>query len=130
MKFSLLIYGAPYAGESATTALHVARAVLARGHRIHRLFFYQDGVHNATSLAVAPQDESDLPRAWQTLVREHGVDAVVCIASALARGILDEGEAERYERGASNLLDGFQIGGLGLLVDAVLNSDRVLSFAP
>lgn len=130
MKFSLVIYGAPYSSESASTALNVARAVLAGGHEIYRLFFYQDGVHNATSLAVPPQDEVNIPRAWQELVQAHGIDAVVCVASALSRGILDQGEAERYERPAANLLEGFSIGGLGQLVDAALNSDRLLSFAP
>src|SRR5690606_13664392 len=106
MKFSLVIYGAPYASESAATALHFARAALAAGHGIQRLFFYQDGVHNASSLVVPPQDEADIPRAWQALIREHGIDAVVCVASALKRGILDAGEAERYDRAAGNLLEG------------------------
>lgn len=130
MKFSLVIYGAPYASESAVTALHFARAVLAGGHVIHRLFFYQDGVHNASALVVPPQDELNVPEAWQALVREHELDAVVCVASALKRGILDAGEAERYDKPASNLLEGFSIGGLGQLVEAALVSDRVVSFAP
>ena len=130
MKFSIVVYGAPYSSQSASSALNFTRAVLAGGHEVYRLFFYQDGVHNASSLAVPPQDETDIPRAWQALVREHGIDAVVCVASALKRGILDAGEAERYERGCANLLDGFEIGGLGQFVDAALGADRLVSFAP
>lgn len=130
MKFSLAIYGAPYSSESASTALNFARAALAQGHEIHRLFFYQDGVHNASALCVPPQDEQNLPEAWQGLIREHSLDAVVCVASALKRGVLDAAEAERYGKPAANLLEGFTIGGLGQLVDAALGADRLVSFAP
>lgn len=130
MKFSLVILGAPYSSQAPVTALHFARAALASGHEIGRLFFWQDGVHNASALVVPPQDELDIPAAWRELIETQGLDAVVCVASALKRGILDEREAERYGRGAANLLPGFSIGGLGQLVDAALTSERLLSFAP
>lgn len=129
-SFTLLIQGAPYASQAPLSALHFCTAALAAGHRIHRLFFFQDGVHNASALIVPPQDEFHIPRAWQELVQQHGIDAVVCASSALKRGVLDEAEASRYEKTAANLLPGFTIGGLGLLVDAVAQSDRVVNFAP
>ena len=53
---------------------------------------------------------------------------VVCIAAALKRGILNQEEAERYEKPAHNLRDGFAISGLGQLVDAALMSDRLITF--
>tara|TARA_A100001391_G_scaffold141861_1_gene99660 strand:+ start:1646 stop:1987 length:342 start_codon:yes stop_codon:yes gene_type:complete len=112
------------------TALNFARALLASGHSLYRLFFYQDGVYNACSFQVPPQDEIDLPAAWQALVQEHEIDAVVCVASALKRGIVDTAEAERYELAAANLREGFVISGLGQLIDATLNSDRTLNFLP
>lgn len=130
MNFSIVVYGAPYSSQAATSALHFARAVAASPHGIYRLFFYQDGVHNATALAVPPQDELHIPAAWQALIEEHDLDAVVCVASALKRGILNEEEARRYERPAANLLPGFTISGLGQLVDAIGQSDRVVVFAP
>lgn len=128
--FALIVQGAPYGSQAALTAYRYACAVLDGGHRIHRLFFYQDGVHNASSLCVPPQDEFDLPRAWQQLISQHSIDAVVCVASALKRGIVDAAEAERLGLPASNLLAGFSIGGLGLLMDAFANADRVVDFAP
>jgi len=129
-SFTLVIHGAPYTSQAAVSALHFCRAALDGGHEVRRLFFYQDGVHNASSLIVPPQDELHIPRAWQELVQAHGIDAVVCVASALKRGILDAGEAQRYGKAAANLLPGFTIGGLGLLVEATLDSDRVLNFHP
>ena len=129
MKFSIVVYGPPYSSQAASSALNFAKAVLEGGHEIYRLFFYQDGVHNASSLVVPPQDEQHLPQAWQEIIQQHELDAVVCVASALKRGILDEGEAQRYERSGANLLPDFSISGLGQLVDATLQSDRLLTFA-
>ena len=128
MKFSIIINGAPWSSPAAYSALRFAEAVLAGGHQIHRLFFYQDGVHNGSAFAVAPQDEVDIPARWQALISKHGIDAVVCAASALKRGIIDSAEADRYEKQGHNLLPGFTISGLGQLVDAMGQADRVVSF--
>ena len=129
-SFALLIQGAPYTSQSSLSALHFCQAVLDSGHGIQRLFFYQDGVLNASALCVPPQDEFHLPQAWQRLIHQHGLDAVVCIGSALKRGIIDEGEAARHGLPAANLLNGFSIGGLGLWMEAISKADRVVNFAP
>jgi len=129
-SFALVIQGAPYSSQSALTAYRYCEAVLKAGHNIHRLFFYQDGVHNASGFCVPPQDEFHLPRAWQRLIQQHQIDAAVCVASALKRGIVDQAETERHLLTGSNMLPGFSIGGLGLLMDALANADRVVTFAP
>jgi tRNA 2-thiouridine synthesizing protein D len=128
--FTVVIHGAPYTSQAALSALHFCNAVIACGQQIHRLFFYQDGVYNASALIVPPQDELHLPQAWQQLIAAHDIDAIVCVASALKRGVLSEQEASRYDKAAANLLAGFSIGGLGQLVDATLNSDCIVNFAP
>ncbi|MDT8400033.1 MAG: sulfurtransferase complex subunit TusD [Pseudomonadales bacterium] len=128
MKFSLVVYSAPYSTQASSTALHFAKAALAGGHDIYRIFFFQDGVLNATALAVPPQDEVDIPQAWQELTRQHGIDSVVCVASALKRGILDDDEANRYDKKHSSMASEFSLGGLGQLIDASLHSDRLLCF--
>jgi tRNA 2-thiouridine synthesizing protein D len=128
-SFAVVIQGAPYSSQASLSAYRFCEAVLATGHRIDRLFFYQDGVHNASALCVPPQDEFHLPRAWQQLIQQHQLDAVVCIASALKRGIVNATEADRHALPASNLLDGFAIGGLGLLMETISKADRVLNFA-
>ncbi|MEE4301719.1 MAG: DsrE family protein, partial [Pseudomonadales bacterium] len=53
-----------------------------------------------------------------------------CVASALRRGLLDDAEAERYDRGRGNLRPEFTLSGLGQLVDATLKADRLVTFAP
>lgn len=128
-SFTLVIYAAPTEQASAT-ALAFAREVLAQGHRIFRLFFYQDGVLNASSLLLPPQDERNLAAEWQTLILQHQLDAVVCVASALKRGIVNAEEADRYELSACNLREGFVISGLGQLIDGAIQADRTVNFLP
>lgn len=128
MKFTLVIHGAPWSSPSAFSALRFAETVLACGHEITRLFFYQDGVCNGSLYCVPPQDEPDIPARWEALITANGIDAVVCAASALKRGILDAAEAGRYDKSGHNLRPGFTISGLGQLIDAAGQSDRVVSF--
>ena len=128
MKFSLLITGAPYSSPASVTALKFAQALIRNDHDIYRLFFFGDGVLHGNSLSVVPQDESNLVDKWQELIRNSEADAVVCVTSALKQGVLDAQEAQRHSKPASNLPDGFTIGGLGLLVDAIDSSDRLVSF--
>ena len=128
MKFALTIYGAPANSQAPQSALHFARALVAGGHEIVRLFFYQDGVNTASAIVQPPQDESDLPAQWQAFIQAHNLDAVVCIAAALRRGVVDQTEAERYQLPGCNLRDGYELSGLGQLVDAALVADRVVTF--
>lgn len=128
IAFSIAILGAPQTSQGAATAYRFAAAALASGHHIDRLFFYGDGVHNSSALAVVPRDDFDLPAHWQRLISDHQLRAVVCIASAARRGVLSDAEAKRYSKGTGNLAPAFELGGLGELVDAALNSDRLLLF--
>ena len=130
MKFCLAVYGPPYTHQASESALHFARAVLASGHEIYRVSFYHDGVYNGTHLAAPPQDEIDIPAAWRSLADTHQLDLVVCVASALRRGMLDPAEADRYEKPAANLDPAFTISGLGQLIDGALSADRTITFAP
>ncbi|MGM0633551.1 MAG: sulfurtransferase complex subunit TusD [Pseudomonadota bacterium] len=128
MKITVVVHTAPWSHQASATALRFCQAAVKAGHVIHRLFFYYDGVHNTSTLAVPAQDELDIPAAWQRLVREHGIDAVACVSSALKRGILNDTEATRYERTASNLSPAVEISGLGQLIEATTHSDRVVNF--
>lgn len=130
MIFSLVITGAPYSSEAPCSALRFARAALENGHQIHRIFLHGDGVLCATRLASPPQDEQDIHKQWQDLAAEHQLDVVVCIASALKRGILDADESSRYNKQHFNIASAMELGGLGQLIDAVNHSDRVITFGP
>lgn len=127
MKFAIAVFSPAHA-PSSRRALRFAEAVLAGGHEIARLFFYQDGVHSASSNVVVPQDEQDNAGQWRTFVENNRLDAVVCIAAALRRGVLDKAEASRYQRPAVNLHQPWELSGLGQLHEAAQNADRLVCF--
>ncbi len=128
MKLAVVINGSPTASQAASTALRYVEAALALGHQVPRVFFYGESVHTANALTTPPQDESNLTRRWQSLAKQHQIELIVCIAAAVRRGVLDNREAGRYAQAAGNLADGFELSGLGQLVDATLNADRVITF--
>ncbi|WP_374981266.1 sulfurtransferase complex subunit TusD [Pseudomonas solani] len=127
MKFAIALF-APAHAPSSRRALRFAEAVLDGGHEITRLFFYQDGVHSASTNVVTPQDEPDIARDWANLLAKHQLDGVVCIAAALRRGVINQEEAERYGRVAANLAPGWELSGLGQLHEAAQMADRLICF--
>jgi len=128
MIFSILVNEGPYQHQSADSAYQFAKAVLAKGHTIYRIFFYHDGVNNATRLTIPPQDDRNVVERWTKLAQEHNLDLVVCIAAAQRRGLLDANEAKRNGKNADNIADGFRISGLGQLIEAGIQADRLVVF--
>lgn len=127
MRYSLLVTGGPDS-QAAHSALQTARAILARGHSLYRVFFYRQGVGLASRLTVSDGDTADINHQWQAFLGEHEVDAVVCVGAALRRGILDASAAHRHQRDADNLAATFTLSGLGQWADALIVSDRVMQF--
>ncbi len=117
MKFGILINEGPFTHQASDSAYRFAVAAMEKGHEVSRVFFYNDGVNNASKLSEPPQDDRNLVKLWSAMAQEHGVDLVVCIAAALRRGIKDE-----------NLADGFRISGLGQLIEAGIINDRLVVF--
>lgn len=128
MKLSVLVNEGPYQHQSADSAIQFTKAALEKGHEIFRVFFYHDGVNNGTRFAVPPQDDRNITQEWTALAKEHNLDLVVCIAAAQRRGILDENEAKRQGKDGDNIAEGFRISGLGQLIEAGIQSDRMVIF--
>jgi len=126
--YSLLVNSSPASGHGARTAAAFARELLAAGHTIRRVFFLDAGTFAGSTNAVFPQDEADRLQPWIDLAELQGVELVLCISSALKRGMLDNTEAHRYEREAATIHPAFIISGLGQLVDACAHSDRLVTF--
>ncbi len=128
MKFSIQVNEGPYQHQASDTAYQFTKAALAAGHEIFRVFFYHDGVNNATRLAVPPQDDRNVAKQWSELATANSLDMVVCIAAAQRRGIMDEDEAKRQGLTADNIAEGFRISGLGQLIEAGIEADRLIVF--
>ncbi len=128
MKYAIMINEGPYNHQASDTAYNFCKAALEKGHEIIRVFFYHDGVNNATRLGVPPQDDRNITEKWIALGKEHDLDLAVCVAAAQRRGILDEGEAGRWGKDVNNIAEVFHITGLGQLVEACIQADRLVEF--
>jgi len=128
MKFSILINEGPYTHQASDSAYHFTRAALKQGHQVMRVFFYHDGVNNGARLTTPPQDDRHITHRWSALAKEHDLDLVVCVAAAQRRGIVDADEQKRNAKDTNNLADGFRISGLGQLIEAGIQSDRLVAF--
>ncbi len=128
LSYTLLVNGPLYGSQSARSAYQFAVALLQQGHKLHSVFFYQDGVSNGSDLTVPANDEFDLAAAWQKLADEHNVSLETCVAAALRRGIISSEEAEQHQLSGFNLASGFTQAGLGSLSEALLTQDRVVQF--
>lgn len=128
MIFSLVIYASQTASQSEHSALRFTRSAIAQGHQIYRVFFYGDSVTSVSNLKVTPRDEIDITDQWLEIAESADTDLVVCIAAAVKRGVLDQQEAKRHNKEKANLKLGFELSGLGQLADAIIHSDRVITF--
>ncbi len=128
MKFAVQINEGPYTHEASDTAYQFTKAALEKGHEIYRVFFYHDGVNNGTRFTTPPQDDRHLTNRWSELAEKHGLDLVVCVAAAQRRGIVDPDEAKRHGKDGDNIAPGFRISGLGQLVEAGIQADRLIVF--
>lgn len=117
MKFGILINEGPYQHQASDSAYLFCKAALEKGHEIQRVFFYHDGVHNASKLTEPPQDDRNIVSRWTKLAAEYDIDLVVCVAAALRRGIKED-----------NLAPNFRISGLGQLVESGIQADRLVTF--
>lgn len=128
MKISIQVSEGPYNHEASVTAINYVKAAVEAGHEIFRVFFYHDGVNNGTKFATPPQDDMNIQKTWSELAEAHNIDLVVCVAAAQRRGIVDEGEMTRNKKDGMNIMDGFRISGLGQLIEAGIESERLVVF--
>ena len=115
MRLSLLVQGAPHSTSAPHNALHFARAALAAGHTLMRVFFYKDAVVLGNRFAA---EDDGLRKDWTVLAAESGCELAVCIAAASRRGVVEN----------DTLAAGFAIVGLGQLIEAMEESDRLVAF--
>jgi len=128
MNLNIIVTGGLYATQSAYSALQFCRASIGAGHTISQVFFYQDGVTQATALSVPSGDEFDAVAAWAELADTEGFELVACVSAAERRGVLNVEQMQEFNKDAANLHSSFSIAGLGVLHQAALESDRMVTF--
>lgn len=128
MKINLFITGGLYSTQCAYSASEFCHAALAAGHTISQVFFYQDGVSQASGLSVPLADEFDAVNTWADFSRQSGCELVVCVSAGERRGLVSTEQADEFELAGSNLHPAFRVEGLGVFQAASLESDRTVTF--
>ena len=128
MNINLLVSGPLYASQSGYSALRFCQAAVAKGHTISQVFFYQDGVTQASRLSVPLDDEFNAHDQWLAFAEQNSVPLVICISAGERRGVMRDAQASEYQLGAGNAHNGFSVAGLGSLHQASLSSDRTVTF--
>ncbi len=123
MDFIIQVNTAPYHSQSAHTALLFSQAALQQGHHIKRIFFYHEGIYNAFATTEVPANEFNMITNWSALAKQYHIDLLVCISAAQQRGLKPQDH-----NSCSQLADGFRIGGLGEMVEAMIEADRIMVF--
>lgn len=101
-------------------ALAFAREAANQGHDIHRVFFYKDAALIGSRFAEPPQDEGDTRAAWLAFAAQTQTELAICVAAGQRRGIVAGND--------SSVADGFEIVGLGQMVEAMLACERTVTF--
>lgn len=115
-------------GQASTLAQRFIKALAPGVHQVEQVFFYHDGVYQADSNRAPAQDDPQAIASWQSLAADGQFALNVCIAAAARRGVLSASEAERHGKPAANLAEGFELVGLGVFIEGLINADRVVTF--
>lgn len=128
MKINLLVTGPLYSSQSGYSALRFCEAAVIAGHTISQVFFYQDGVTQASRLSLPLDDEFEPVAQWVEFSTSNGVPLIVCVSAAERRGVMSDEQALENQLGTGNLGLNFDVAGLGVLHEASLSCDRTVSF--
>jgi len=124
----VLLINSDVNSQGSFSGYQFANELIAQGHQLKQVFFYQAGVNNTNALISPASDEVNMVSRWQALNSEHQVELVSCVAASLRRGIVDSELASEQKFEHFNLASGFRLGGLGEFVDASSSSDRLVQF--
>lgn len=127
-NFIIQVNGAAYTGSASYTAYRFTKAALEQGHKVSRVFFYQDGVLNTSSFNSPATDEFDLTKAWVELNHTYQLKLINCVSAALRRGVISKNEADEYQAQHWNIQAPFEMGGLGELITGIEKADKLVSF--
>lgn len=120
-SFAIIVSTAP-TDNRTLTALKFAESLIAKGHIIHGVFFYQHGVINANVYLQTPSDEINHLTAWDKFHAETQTPMHLCITAAERRGLTDS-NAPGFSH---NIAEHFTISGLGELVVLTNKADKVI----
>ena len=123
MIFTITVLGGPSDSQANLHALKFAQSVIQTGHNVNLVFFFHEGVSIALDNREPSQEEFDYKSAWREFSTEYNVKLRVCVSSGSRRGVV------KNETNSSTLAEGFELVGLGQMVEAISSGDKYIEFA-
>jgi len=117
---AVMITTPPLSPLTATSLSIVNELVNNDAVQVTGIFFYQDGVLNASASLSMPSDELQAISQWQQLHQAHGLPLHLCITAAEKRGLSDDWQEMNI------ILPEFTISGLGEFVSLYSEADQVI----
>lgn len=114
-----MVVTTPANSSLTVTAIELTKAIVKSEHELIGVFFYQDGVLNASTTLSIPSDEYQSHHEWKMLNEKKGLPLHLCITAAEKRGLTDADSSLNIDKA-------FTISGLGELVELTNLCDRVI----
>src|SRR2546428_547006 len=96
LRYTILITSSPYHYASNQIALNFCKALIHNKQIIEQIFFYNEGAYVGANLSICPQDETNLLHSWQDFLQQNKITGMLCVNSALKRGVIDETYGKTY----------------------------------
>lgn len=126
LSYTLIVTGPAYGTQGSATAVRFAKALVASGHELKAVFFYQDGTTQANSLLYPASDEPNRYQQWSEFAQQHAVPLLVCVAAGERRGVIGDAQSKANGWQTHNLVAPFVVAGLAEMTMSMLQSDRVV----
>lgn len=126
MKTLSIVVTTPPYSPLTITAINYIKSAIALGVSINGVFFYQDGVINASEHHTIPNDEYQVLTEWKALNKNYNIPLHVCVSASEKRGLSDE--ITINDQQTTNINECFTVSGLGELVELSTSSKRVVQF--
>lgn len=127
-SFLIVVTTSYQQNNCANTALKFASAVLAKGHEINGVFFYEDGVDHLNQFISPISDETSIKQQWQEFAEQSDVPLMICTTAGNRRGVLGDDDAQDLGFTQGNLLVDAKEVGLTELVSLSAKCDRMVQF--
>lgn len=85
LNILLVVNDSPWGSTLALTALRLANAAVAAGHRLEAVFFRGEGVYNVVPGTAMDAGTPDLADSWSRLAEAGDTELMVCQSSARRR---------------------------------------------
>ncbi|XQW86814.1 sulfurtransferase complex subunit TusD [Thalassotalea piscium] len=115
-----IIVTTPPTANVSHTAYSIVEEAINSGIELVGVFFYQDGVLNASKYLATPSDELQLIQRWRELQQQHQTPLHLCATAAEKRGLIDPEDDYHL------LHSEFTLSGLGELVMLTTKADKLV----